>query len=121
MPGNRRPCPGVRGGAPGGPRDMAKAGLPESQSPEGATWSPAGKTPETGAGPCGEMIMCSLQSFGAQERCPVRAFKETDGTPKSRSTRTAVMNMGSPKGRESYGDGVPVVVGGVTSAQSGDR
>ena len=29
--------------------------------------------------------------------------------------------MGSPKGRESYGDGVPVVVGGVTSAQSGDR
>jgi retron-type reverse transcriptase len=29
--------------------------------------------------------------------------------------------MGSPKGRESYGDGVPVVAGGVTSAQSGDR
>jgi hypothetical protein len=29
--------------------------------------------------------------------------------------------MGSPKGRESYGDGVPVLVGGVTSAQSGDR
>jgi hypothetical protein len=51
----------------------------------------------------------------------VRAFKETDGTPKSRSARTAVMNMGSPKGRESYGDGVPVLVGGVTSAQSGDR
>jgi len=31
------------------------------------------------------------------------------------------VNMGSPKGRESYGDGVPVVIGGVTSAQSGDR
>ena len=26
------------------------------------------------------------------------------------------VNMGSPKGRESYGDGVPVLVGGVTSA-----
>ena len=51
----------------------------------------------------------------------MRVFKETDGTPKSRSARTAVANMGSPKGRESYGDGVPVVVGGVTSAQSGDR
>ena len=38
--GNRRPCPGVRGGAPGDPRDMAKAGLPESQSPEGATTRP---------------------------------------------------------------------------------
>jgi hypothetical protein len=38
-------------------------------------------------------------------------LKETDGTPKSRSIRAAVVNMGSPKGRESYGDGVPVVVG----------
>jgi len=37
---NRWPCPGVRGGAPGGPRDMAKAGLPESQSPEGANTRP---------------------------------------------------------------------------------
>jgi hypothetical protein len=100
---------------------MAKAGLPESQSPEGASKRPPEKMPVTGAGPCGEMIGRSPQSSGAQERCPVGAFKETDGTPKSRSTRTAVMNMGSPKGRESYGDGVPVVVGGVTSAQSGDR
>jgi hypothetical protein len=41
--------------------------------------------------------------------------------PKSRSIRMAVANMGSPAGRESYGDGVPVVVGGVASAQSGDR
>ena len=40
MPGNRRPCSGVRGGAPGDPRDMAKAGLPESQSPVGATPRP---------------------------------------------------------------------------------
>ena len=31
------------------------------------------------------------------------------------------VNMGSPKGRESYGDGVPVVIGDVTTAQSGDR
>jgi len=35
MPGNRQPCPGVWGGVPGDPRDMAKAGLPEPQSPEG--------------------------------------------------------------------------------------
>ena len=28
MPGNRWPCPGVRDGVPGDPRDMAKAGLP---------------------------------------------------------------------------------------------
>ena len=31
------------------------------------------------------------------------------------------MNVGSPKGRESYGDRVPVVVAGVTTCQSGDR
>jgi hypothetical protein len=37
MPGNRQPGPGVWGGVPGDPRDMAKAGLPESQSPEGAS------------------------------------------------------------------------------------
>jgi hypothetical protein len=83
--------------------------------------APTGKTPETGTGPCGELATSSPQSSGTQERCPVRVLKETDGTPKSCSTRTAVMNMGSPTGRESYGDGVPAVVGGVTSAQSGDR
>ena len=29
MPGNQRPCPGIRDGALGDPRDMAKAILPE--------------------------------------------------------------------------------------------
>jgi len=33
MPLKRRLCPDVRGGAARDPRDMAKAGLPESQSP----------------------------------------------------------------------------------------
>ena len=40
MPGNRQPGPGVWGGVPGDPRDMAKAGLPEAQSPEGANAHP---------------------------------------------------------------------------------
>ena len=70
--------------APGDPRDMAKAGLPESQSPEGANATPAGKTPETGTGPCGRVTTNLLQSSGALERCPVRVLKETNGTPKSR-------------------------------------
>ena len=52
--------------------------------------APAGKTPETGTGPCGGLATSPLQSSGVQERCPVRAFKETDGTPKSCSIRTAV-------------------------------
>ena len=81
---------------------------------------PAGKTPETGAGPCGMIASGMLQSSGAQERCPVRTFKETTGYLSRAGTYSSV-NMGSPKGRESYGDGVPVLVGGVTSAESGDR
>ena len=52
MPGNQRSCPGVWSDASGDPRDMAKAGLPEAQSPEGANVTPAGKTPETGAASC---------------------------------------------------------------------
>jgi hypothetical protein len=36
MPGNQQSCPGVWNEVLGDPRDMAKAGLPESQSPEGA-------------------------------------------------------------------------------------
>ena len=55
MPANRRSRPGVWGDVPGDPRDMAKAGLPESQSPEGVCMPPAGKTPETGTGPYGRV------------------------------------------------------------------
>jgi len=43
--------------------------------------APAGKTPETGTGPCGGIAISPLQFSGAQERCPVGAFKETDGKP----------------------------------------
>jgi hypothetical protein len=34
--------------------------------------------------PCGRVIINLLQSSGALERCPVGAFKEMNGTPKSR-------------------------------------
>jgi len=52
MPGNQRSCPGVWGEVLGDPRDMAKAGLPESQSPGDVSPSSAGKTPGTGAVSC---------------------------------------------------------------------
>jgi hypothetical protein len=52
MAENRQSCPGVRDGVPGDPRDTVKVELLETQSPEGATLTPAGKTPETGADPC---------------------------------------------------------------------
>jgi len=47
------------------------------------------------------------------------AFKETNGTPKSRCIRTAGTNVGSPTGREPQGDGVPIVVVRVTPHQGG--
>jgi hypothetical protein len=40
MPENRRPGPDARDGAPGSPCDMAKAGLPEPQSPDDARSHP---------------------------------------------------------------------------------
>jgi hypothetical protein len=51
MPGNQGPGPGVRDGALGDPRDMAKAGLPEAQSPEGENPRPSERRPKTDAGP----------------------------------------------------------------------
>jgi hypothetical protein len=81
---NRRSCPGVRGGALAGPRDKVKSRLTESQFPEGAIRTPAGKAPETGAAPCIRFHRCLTQPFRGAERCPVRVFKEMSGTPKSR-------------------------------------
>jgi hypothetical protein len=49
----------------------------------------------------------------------MRTFKEMSGTPTSRSIRMSVTNVGSPVGREPYGDTVPVVVAGVTACQGG--
>ena len=65
--------------------------------------APAGKTTEKGTGNCGGIAISSLQYSGAQERCTVGAFKETDGTP-NRADKYSSVNMGSPKGREFYGE-----------------
>jgi hypothetical protein len=54
-----------RSGALGDPRDMAKAGLPEPQSPGDANFSSAGKTPETGAKPCVDVGSLVGATFGA--------------------------------------------------------
>ena len=80
-------------------------------------WTPTGKTPETGTTACGGIRILPPQPSGCG-RCPMRAFKEMNGEPKSRS-RTTETNAGSPKGREPYGDGGPVVVVGVTSCRGG--
>lgn len=52
MPGNQWPGPDVRDGALGDPRDMAKAGLLEVQSPDDGRFASVGMTSETGATFC---------------------------------------------------------------------
>jgi hypothetical protein len=49
----------------------------------------------------------------------VRALKEMSGRPKSRSIRMSGTNVGSPKGREPYGDTLPILVAGATTCQGG--
>ena len=83
MPGKRRLCPDVRNSAPRDSCDTVKAILPESQSPEDANIHP----PERRLKPAPRPVVaffrgrCNLRDV---ERCPVRAFKEMSGAPKSR-------------------------------------
>ena len=86
MPGKRRPSGGVQGGVPQDPRDMAKAGLLQAQSPAVNV-----RTHRNGAwNRC--RVMPGHESVGLgnprdAERRPARAVKEMSGRPVSRSTR----------------------------------
>ena len=115
---NQRSCPGVWNDALGDPRDMVKAGLPDSPVSRRRNSSSAGKTSVTGANPVAASYS-GRRNLQGMERCPMRAFKETNRTPKSRYIRAAGTNVGSPTGREPHGDGVPIVVVRVTPHQGG--
>jgi hypothetical protein len=119
MPGKRRSSPGVRGEVSWDPRDMAKAGLPESQSPDDVKMRPSDRhpIPTPRSATAWEGGHRNLRSV---ERCPARAIKEMSGTPTSRSIRTTETNAGSTLGvARPGGDGVLVVVVGVTTHQGG--
>jgi hypothetical protein len=87
MPGKRWPSGGVQGGVPQDPRDMAKAGLLEAQSPavnvrtlRNDAWNR-----------CRVMPWHESVGWGSPRdagRRPVRAVKEMSGRPVSRSIRT---------------------------------
>ena len=118
MPGNWRSCPGVRGEASRDPRDMAKAGLLEAESPEDATYRPPERhllpAPRSATANC----RCRRNLRGV-ERCPVRAIKEMSRTPTSRSDVQQGRTRDQPSGRVPQGDGVPIVVVGVATHQGG--
>ena len=67
-----------------GPRDMAKAGLPEAQSPVDGTSRPPERRLEPAPCPAPGMAAerGTLRDTG---RCPARVLKEMSGPPTSRS------------------------------------
>src|ERR1700692_1583465 len=75
LPGKRRSCPGVRGEASRDPRDMAKAGLPEAESPADEKTHPPARHPLP-APRSATACFQGRRNLRGVERCPVRAIKE---------------------------------------------
>ena len=118
MPIKRWPCPGARGGAPRGPCDMAKARLPNTPISRRRKPSSAGKAPVTGATSCAGILVLSAQPLerGAMPSEGIQGDEWGAYVTLLRTTRT---NAGSPVGREPYGDGVLIVLVGVTAHRGG--
>ena len=118
LPEKRRSDPSVRAEASRGPRDMAKAGLPDSPIPSRRKGQSAGKTLETGAMLCGGIVEGSPQP-------PERGALPSEGNQGDEWDAYVVLgrmtgtNAGSPAGREPHGDGVPIVVVRFTPHQGG--
>jgi hypothetical protein len=118
MPGKRQSCSGVRGEVSRDPCDMAKAGLPEAESPEDVKKHP----PERHTIPAPRSVTAffvGCRNLRGVGRCPVRVIKEMSRTPKSHSDVQQGRTRDQPSGREPQGDGVPIVVVGVAPHQGG--
>ncbi len=99
LPGKRRSGPGVRAEVSRDPRDMAKAGLPEAESPEDEKTHPPARHPVPA--PCSATACFQgRRNLRGVERCPVRAIKEMSRTPKSRSDVQQGRTRDQPTGRE---------------------
>lgn len=66
-----------------------------------------------------ESFTCS-GNIPARHRMPTRHLKEANGEPNPTFYVQLARNTGSPKGRESYGDGAPIVVRGRESRLHGE-
>jgi hypothetical protein len=128
MSSKRGPSEGVYGKfAPQDPHDMVRARLPESQFPAAQVVTP--RSPRLEAGPpltdntkqCRDIP--DLVSWPGHSpnggRWTTSPFKGTNGTPTSCYYSQQQSTTGLPTGREPYGNGVPVVVVGVTTDQGG--
>ena len=107
-------CEGVDGAAVQGPCDMAKTRLFEAQFPAMEMCilrytTPGAEPPASGESP---LLRPNLPAGGRWSN----ELHSRERTGRLRHARYVQRkgNSGSPKGREPYGDGVPVVVVGVT-------
>ena len=100
MPANQRPGPGVRDGALGDPRDMAKAGLPESQSPEGEIWRLPERRLKPVPAPAAGLPDTCRNPPGCRSDAPSGHSRRRTGRL-SRARTYGSVNVRSPKGRES--------------------
>ena len=118
MPGKRRSGSGVRAEALRDPRDMAKAGLPESQSPEDVKIRP----PERHLLPAPCSAMPSFAWLSQPSGCGALPSEGNQGDEWDAYVtlgRITGTNAGLPVGRQPHGYGVPIVVVGVATHQGG--
>jgi hypothetical protein len=97
---------------------LAKAKLPESQSPEDAKYHPPEIALVTGATACASIVEGPAQPLG-RGAMPSEGIQGDESGAYVTLGRTKRTNAGSPVGREPHGDGVPIVVVGVTAHQGG--
>ena len=112
-------CEGVYGAAAQGQCDMAKIGLSEAQFP-GMEMHPPTYNARSGATSIRRIPFASPQPFRLVDGGQRAHSRERTGRLRHARYVQRKRNSGSPKGRQPYGDGVPVVVVGVTPHQ-GER
>ena len=100
----------------GDPRDMAKAELPEPQSPAMQVFihRKGHLKPVPRSAPCYLVAGCNLQSAG---RYPVRIFKGMSGAPKSRCYVRQGRTWDRLRGASPMATELLVIVAGVASCQ----
>jgi hypothetical protein len=118
MPGKRRSGSDVRGEASRDPRDKAKAGLLEAQSPDDEMERPPARHPMPT--PC-PVTAPRVRSSQPSERgaLPSEGNQGDEWDAYVTLGRTTATNAGSPTGREPQGHGVPIVVVRFTPHQGG--
>ena len=95
-----------------------KPDLLEPQSPDDEKVTSVGMAPDADVTPGAGIIKGPVQPSGC-EAMPSEGIEGDEWGAYVTLGRTTRTNAGSPAGREPYGDGVLVVVAGVTSGQGG--